>query len=186
MLWSPYLSSGKVTPFTILSEIALTNPLLLNICTSSIRVGCANPEYWKNVWNDKARLDIERIIHRMLTTPISGMRYSLYLHLHSIRGQQFSWRGEQFYAMTRKYLLPSEAVVHPSPTTRCTVLDGFPVYHLYQMYQRPRLAHHVTRCGDVPTRGGSCHLKSCHLSKNSFSIIFSQQPTHPPASLSLS
>ena len=139
------MSSGQVTPFTILSEIALTNPLLLNICTSSIRVGCANPEYWKNVWNDKATLDIERIIHRMLTTLISGMRYSLY-----IASGVNSSHGEQFYAMTRKYLQPSEAVVHPSPTTRCTVRGGFPVYHctrctippLYQMYHRPRLGHH--------------------------------------------
>ena len=55
---SPYLSV-RVTPFTITSDAALTNPLFLNICSAFIRTGRINPQHRENGWNDKLALTLE-------------------------------------------------------------------------------------------------------------------------------
>ena len=101
---------------------------------------------------------------------LSGMqpRTSLYLHL-----EQVNTDPEQFYAMTCKHLSSHRKLwSHPTP-------DGVPSWfssapNTPDTPDVPEIAASLTRCGEVPTRGGNRHL-----SKNSFSVIFSQQSTLP-------
>ena len=172
---------GEVTPFTILSEIALTNPTaaLLELDASIQSIGEGNIICCQhNMLATYARIIVLETTRQgqiwsewytgcwQPPSYLSGMqpRTSLYLHL-----EQVNTDPEQFYAMTCKHLSSHRKLwSHPTP-------DGVPSWfssapNTPDTPDVPEIAASLTRCGEVPTRGGSGHL-----SKNSFSIIFSQR-----------
>ena len=138
---SPYLSV-RVTPFTITSDAALTNPLFLNMCSTFIRAGRINPQYRENGWNDKLALTLEYGAHdtQDVVKPHHSARgmhpIDVYISLFT---SVLHSRAGLLSRVTRKYL-GHRKLRSLATKTRCT-MAVFPWHRSVPCVVVPDLSH---------------------------------------------